>query len=459
MTVKFYTFTKKQQSTKQPAADSGTSYTVTIRSPSSVLHPVIELQGVSDPHAYNYAYIPAYSRYYWVRNLTWEAGLWVLNLDVDALATWRSGIGSSTHYVLRSSHSYDGDLQDSLYPTGSVPTITYTIGARPWSAGETVYGGGSYVIGLIGRGPGSVGGVTYYSLDSSQMTSLMEYLLGDGEYLRDVTSLFDTKAEFNPQQYIASATWFPFSVGGVAVSVLPFGWWSAPVGGKLLSGGMWMGNRYYSVDAPAHPQAATRGDYLNYRPYTQYDLYFPGIGMVPIDNEYARSGAAKINLTVRVDYLTGTASLIVGDVDNNSQTVNTIMTGKIGVSIPISQISRSNYGLMAAAVSMAAPLLTGNVLGAAAGISNAVQAAMPQARISGSQDSMADLVGAICLKTTCWPVVDSYNTDLGRPLCQARQLSSIPGYIQTHDGDIQLPATAEELQTINAALTGGFFYE
>ena len=88
----FASFYKKENSTKRPMSPGDqltTKVTVTghLKEPCSVLHPVISLQSPPNPNQppdfYRYAYIPLFSRYYWVDDWTWENGLWTVHLDVD----------------------------------------------------------------------------------------------------------------------------------------------------------------------------------------------------------------------------------------------------------------------------------------------------------------------------------------------------------------------------------------
>ena len=74
--------------------------------------------------------------------------------------------------------------------------------------------------------------------------------------------------------------------------------------------------------------------------------------------------------------------------------------------------------------------------------------------------------GAYCATKENWTldtifteIVDEDNTRLGRPLCQIKTLSNIPGYIQVAEGDVDCDATLAEKATIKSYLEGGFYYE
>ena len=96
--VTFYNFTKEHNSTKQPASGAGASFACLVKEPCDILAPVIELD-TPDPASYNYAYIPAWGRYYFITGIRFNAGLWELTARVDVLATYRAAIGAEELYL------------------------------------------------------------------------------------------------------------------------------------------------------------------------------------------------------------------------------------------------------------------------------------------------------------------------------------------------------------------------
>ena len=118
MLVRFYTFTKKLNSTARPTG-TYTEYDCVIKTSSDVITPTIELQMglTTNPSAFNYCYIPDYNRYYWVKDRTFFNHIWIATLNVDVLATWKPYIGNTDMYVLRSSTAYDGKILDTKYHT------------------------------------------------------------------------------------------------------------------------------------------------------------------------------------------------------------------------------------------------------------------------------------------------------------------------------------------------------
>ena len=124
MQINFYTFAKKINSTKQPTGN-GTQLDCNIKAPSSIINPVLEI--TTSPISFNYCYIPAFSRYYYINDITFDRGLWVISCSVDVLASYKTTIGNSSCYVTRSSQNFDGDIMDNLYPITSKKTTHWLV--------------------------------------------------------------------------------------------------------------------------------------------------------------------------------------------------------------------------------------------------------------------------------------------------------------------------------------------
>ena len=134
MNVYLMTYAKKENSTARPALTGLTPFTGTLRSQCSIIHPSIgfDLGQNTQPTA-NYSYIPDFGRYYFIQNWTFDRGIWWADLMVDVLATWRSDIGSSTQYVLRSADTWNGQIIDTLYPVTNHHSYSYELITNNWT--------------------------------------------------------------------------------------------------------------------------------------------------------------------------------------------------------------------------------------------------------------------------------------------------------------------------------------
>ena len=56
-------------------------------------------------------------------------------------------------------------------------------------------------------------------------------------------------------------------------------------------------------------------------------------------------------------------------------------------------------------------------------------------------------------------IVDENLDEIGRPLCQTKQINTLSGYILCDKADAQISGTADEAVKVNEYLNTGFFYE
>ena len=248
--ITLYTLTKKENSTARPSANTGTSFSCVLKAPSGILNPTIELDiGLNDsPANYNYAYIPAYDRYYWISEWINTGPLWSAKLKVDVLASYKNEIGNTDLYVLRSASNYDGYIVDSLYPTkvSNVTEIT-SPNAALWNS---ILSNGCFIVGVISD-QGAFGGIDYYALTYSNMNTFIHSLLND--QIADQVNGFSSqdcqialqKALIDPLSFIKSCIFLPYDdVIGTPDTSLRIWSWTITVDCKKIS----LNNTYINKD-------------------------------------------------------------------------------------------------------------------------------------------------------------------------------------------------------------------
>ena len=466
MKATFYVFAKRSNSTKRPS--SGTDYNIEVKAPCNIINPEIKIASNANPTGYNYCYIPTWGRYYWVKNWTYYNSLWTASLVVDALASYRDQIGSSTEYVVRSSAQYDGTISDSLYPAKA--TVQSVTNAFQGGFAETI-SEGFFVIGFIAKAANSIGAVTYVVMTPGNAKKLSAKLLTDVSYLSiDNAEISDslTKILFNPYQYIVSCNYFPFSIAEITahlplVSSVDVGWWSVDIPCWILGADNNNLTKSVSVGIPKHPQAASRGGYCNASPYTDYTIFLQPFGVIPLDASKLW-GATTLSIQYTVDLFTGD-SILRMFTDTNQLVHET--TAKLGVPIQLSNITfdvPSGGGLLQTGIAAAfgglqAALSGGSFSDVGNGILNAAQATNADVASKGATGSTIAFDSVPYMVARFKILTDDNNDDHGRPLCQRVLISSIPGYIMVDDPDIALAATAEEIDSVKSYMKNGFFYE
>ena len=467
LSVTLYEFKKRENSTKRPdSSATQRTHNAVLKTPTSLLRPEISfdfgLKG--NPSFYNYAYISGLgNRYYFIRDWTVSEGhIWTAHMEVDVLASWKASIGASTQYVTRSSFSSDGSIVDGLYPAkGDV-----TLRAESTSIWPTVtaISGGSYVVGIVNNSADAIGAVAYYVFSEAKFRAFMAYLMGDISWTGQIDdiSVDLLKVLFNPMQYITSVMWYPDNApAGEKVTSIPFGWWNLPVSAaKLKTSGVLPSAA--NITIPKHPQAATRGKYLNAAPFSQYTFDSRVWGIIPIDTTSIINEEA-LSMSYTVDYTTGIADMYLKA--GLSDYAIAVRRGQYGVPVQIAQIGQNYLNMALTSVNGAANVATklfnpvGAITAGANMIGDMINASMPEFATSGSNGTVANFTSAPTLYAKFLPVVSDDNDDRGRPYCKKVQLSTLPGYQVIADPDLAIAGTSEENREIKNYLAGGYFYE
>lgn len=455
--VNFYTFNKKPNSTKLPVG-TATTYKCNLIEPTSVTAPDIALVVPAKPTAFNYAYIPEFSRYYFIQDWTYSAGLWRANLSVDVLSSYRDYIGSQKQYVLRSAAKNDGEIIDTMYPTKNSPTTIFShsedlSGNNPFVSSFT---DGCYIVGIVNSDINAVGCVSYYVFTNAQFREFCNVLMGTVSWAHTgIEEIGEelTKVLFNPFQYVASCMWVPVSSVATSgsVSSIPYGWWSLSASASRLEGDSRLAPATFTI--PKHPQNE-RGAYLNGAPFSRYLLSWPCFGQFALDPDIM-GVSTTLYAQCFVDPVSGMGTLNIGTEKASLLTTQ----AQVGVPIQIAQMAADYAGAASSAIGAISNALIGNIGGALASVGDAASNAMPQLTTFGHNGGLGSYLFPPVLNSTFYSVVDDDNEHLGRPLCQDVTPSSIPGYMLCADVELEIPCTKPELDNIVATMEAGFYYE
>lgn len=468
--VKFYKFEKRNNSVKRPDDNvPHTDYNCRVLNGTGILNPKIELDiGLTaNPARFNYCYIPDFQRYYYVREWNFDRGLWIATCNVDVLATYKRRIGFSSLYVLRASSSYDGNIIDNLYPCKTNCSYHTDLLNVPYTTG-------CYILGIVSK-LGAYGSIAYYVMDSANMArfvqGLMTGIVGEGSNPLNGFSLNDASLALqtslvDPIQYIKSVMWCPFNMSDLTYTAANqldiFKWTLTNVScgmiyGKTLS-------KTYTFNITKHPDTASRGNYVNTKPYTNITLNFPPFGNIEIDTTVTGT-ATTLSLELDYDIFTGSGQLRV---KANGIVLNQINT-QLGVPVQISQVTRDYLGAAQSVVSGVGSVVSGALTGGAglaAGITNGINAIgnaaasmIPRANSIGGVGNYSVLNYQPRLDYQFFRPVDDDISHNGRPLCKVVQINQLAGYILVQDGDVITDGTSEEDAMIRQYLESGFYFE
>lgn len=462
-TVRLFTLSKRDNSTKRPTGN-GTSFSCIIKSGSGILHPTISLDlgKTSDPSQYNYAYIPDFDRYYFIEEWYFDRALWTASLKVDVLATYKTEIGNSNLYVLRSASEHNGDVIDTLYPAKSGCSFASVIKTNPWTTAMT------YVVGIVSQNA-TCGSLAHYAMGRDSFTAICQFLLSDVVTEQNGFSINDASIELQrslvePLQFIKSCVLLPVAVSdthGKSGDYVYVWGWNTQQGGKLLDENTAI-VKTYTFDIRKHPDTASRGNYVNSAPYTAITLTIPPFGTFDIDTSVT-CNASTLDATIRIDQITGKGTLTV---TCNGIVLNRI-EAQIGIPISMSSVIRDYLGAVSnvggAIGGMVEGALTGGmggmIAGGLSGIGNALQSLQARANTIGTTGSYGSLIGDFRLDHQFFRPIADDNTHNGRPLCALRTLNTLSGYMIIQDGDVAINGTSTEDAQVRNYLETGFYYE
>ena len=91
----------------------------TLKDGCSVLSPSVVLTG-ENLSGFNYAYIPQFSRYYFIKEITSvKSGLWEISMRVDVLETYKDCIKANTAILKRQEKIWDMYINDEKFKAES----------------------------------------------------------------------------------------------------------------------------------------------------------------------------------------------------------------------------------------------------------------------------------------------------------------------------------------------------
>lgn len=511
LTVDFWGYGKPENSTITPTTTPLKTYTtVELKDNCSIVNPTLKVKEplTTNVTTWNYCYIHEFDRYYYITDWVWNLGIWIAELSVDVLASFKTLIGYHTFYILRAyqdsagNNLFDGDIVDTTYPvTADAPIYSHDSTGNPF-AGYDLGSGGTYIVGIISEGSA---GVTYYAFNQTSYIDfcslLFNYSTGwIGSGITEISADLQ-KALINPFQYVVSSNFMPMPIGWFGTEgyshtqTIKFGWWSLGLTGSNKAYILPKNVLYQftnSLTIPKHPSASTRGNYLNLNPYSTYTLRYYPFGVFDIDS-VAISNYATLNLATDIDVVTGKSILTIY-VTSKAEPIRVV---EANVAIPIPTISinvdyvnmGSKTGIVAGAASLIQQAGSGSsgswfqnlrsnaknflnnlrmgnwaeikqdAIQTVNNISSAVFASKASAEISGMQGAFKlAATQSLSLTGRFLTLADEDYNHRGRPLCKQRMINTMKGFIQCADADVAIPCTDREKMAIRSYLESGFYY-
>lgn len=520
MMAYLYKFDKKVNSTKQPTMQSGDKgIGVEIKDVTNMFAPTLIITtnifesggSLYNPMRYTYCYIPDFGRYYFITTWAWLNGRWECNLKVDVLASFKTEIGNTRAYVLRSASKYNSRITDTKYVAKAGRRVISRTASNPWTynMGSNDLSNGFFVVGIGNADTSAVGSVSYYMFTGKGMRNFMNALMNSPAWLNVSDPDYTTdlqKALTNPLQYIISCVWIPLAFASTtptAITSIPYGWWTITgiSAYRLQVGHLMMTRNVGQFTKPQNPYAnGDRQEWLNYSPWTECFVECSPFGTVAIDpSVLTNSYDNKLYVNVDVDCITGRGQLrvMVKDAGNNYVFVCGT-NGQVGVQVPVAQMS-VNYDAISSpttwvkTAAMSAPkvwerlrsdatqiwnnLTSGNSLlsgtsfdnlsgainelkGIATDIGDGLSMVAGTCSMQGSAGGFAGFLHAPAFTCYYSEPCDQDPQHVGYPYCKNDTINTFSGFILCGNADdFTANCMQAERQEIIGHMEAGFYYE
>lgn len=480
--VKFYTFDKQLNSTGRPSA-AGVTYSCTLKAPTSLLSPTIILRlannAQSAPVAYNYCYIAAWSRYYWINDWVNDGPLWEGHLTVDVLATYRDTIYNSTLYVSRSEIQPSDSIPDPLALSLTNRWVDEITIQRPWIGIPSSYDNGArgMVAACVAN---SIDGKNWYYFTIPEFNNFVADLMTDAfasQIIGDLQlALYpDTKIAVDPLHYILSAVYLPLLPSPTMftnVSTILVATTSLSRSARIIQDddfAFWEWTRTLDLTQCRHPDFGLHR-WTGQAPWSVYELLFPPFGIMELDSA-ALVNADNLYIKFHLDLHTGELTLDVTCDNNLLQSARSGLvhaTSRVGIDIPVAGVMTRQGGSGGLALNtmlgMAGSLATGNpaaaAMTAAQGAMNLLQdaayARVPHLSTVGNVGSSSCLSYDGALRVTHSQIKFPDAHEVGWPNGSTVPLTAVwGGYARMPEADLSISGTGEEQQQMNSFLRGG----
>lgn len=470
MKVRFYNFTKRVNSCKQPTG-AYTEKECRWKEETSTHDPVIEING--NPNmSWNYAYIPDWGKLYFVRDVTTEAsGLSRYSLTEDVLATHRTEIRASTQRIAfcADANGYDKyrvDPRIAVSTTKITKTVEHTMNILDST--------GCYILTVYNNSPlaQGVGFGVSYMVNAENMGKIREWL-GSGSVMSSLITYFGGTA----LEAIFGCIWTPYGYTesdatlGTVVSNVLIGNHSSSVDGYSITAVRLYG---FVTKGEGFTLSLTGGllrdDFRRSEPYTSASLSLPGCGVMDLNlSDWIDSGYISVNAVFELN--TGNIIYYLRTADGHLvQTAS----AQLGAQCPLGQMNTNVSGVVNAVggiVGAGVGLALGGAFGAAA--AGAMLASGAQAVLNANKraPSISGHVGGrissyvgkaeltIYEVQTQNPGDAEYVSCMGRASGKALALSNLIGFVQCENASVPIAGNKEESDEINSYLNAGFFME
>lgn len=459
-------FYKKKNSTRQPAS-SGTTASVTLKTPTSFRTPVIECSNV--PKDANYFKIAsgvwtAYDAYYFVTDvISVTNAIAEFHLTLDVLATYKSLIGTTAAYIVRADDTtnYNPLLTDPLNHATNDILIESASSTMKYGSSINVFDVSTfrYILSAVGNPDTGInyaynnGVATNYIMSGASVALLCEELCSTS-FLENLVKEFT-----NPMEAIIKCIALPVNLSGMTIhndDHIYLGTHDTDVIVNTLVDRVLESTTL--LDRPTSMEGSQT--YLNHSPYVTATIYLPFVGVCPLDIDLVTGKSLTLKTTI--DCFTGDITYAIKDTVNG--TIYQTFSGNCSTDIPISSMNYSATATIGGLLSTAGGVISGSAGITAFGILNTVKSLENHTQTNGSYSSIisawqgTDVVITLYKAVPAHAITDNHVQE-GLPIERHALINTFSGFVLCRNASVEIPGCDADKEEINSLLNSGIFYE
>ena len=469
----------------------------TLREEASILNPILLIE-YSSFQTWNYAYIPNFNRYYFIREIvSVRTGLWRIVMREDVMMSFKDAIREQYAMISRNEIEFDRQVNDAMYPVEYRKSVEETTPENLDPANCLVFTPGvnlsnKFHIALSVINYYQSNGGSVYDLDPGYLpaidtsnfvgpSKIMTYIMDNAKFGRVLDAIINDDSK---SSYILSAIAYPYEIPAIGSP------YDVYLGKNPIK---WSvdGVDYY-LRANRHPSPLYAGakliefqveqiyDYYKLEPYCLYELYIPYAGWIKLPIETCRGDVVMVYYAI--DHIQGSATAYLYDKTKH----RLLWSGpaQIGTRLSLSTTNAlenkkteeaNNLNLIMGLISSSASIgigvatenpvaVVGGVLSAGksiASFTNTKNLIIDRAQSSSaSVNTGLNVPNQVRLRVTKMITTEygeSFCHQYGRPLNAIRQIGTLSGYTVIDQVHVSIEgAYTAELDEIESILKQGF---
>lgn len=259
---------------------------------------------------------------------------------------------------------------------------------------------------------------------------------------------------YKPDQYCLSLMLSPVDATTSASKNIKFGKYDSGVSAPFVT------NQWHEVDCGSIDVPLKYGSFIDFEPHAKSKIFLPFIGFRSISiNEIIGS---KIYIKYHIDILTGVGVCMVKVVKQQSSS-SVLYTYDCNVNLQV-PLTANNYNqVVSSLLSASMSAVSGNGMGAAAGVAQAASAiGSPDLSQSGSLSPNSGILSVltpfVAIQMPVPSIPSGYNEQVGKPSNVYTSIGNVSGFTVCDDIHVNISgATREEISMIEDAFHSGVF--